>query len=829
MPVSPEQWTQIKALFEEALSLPGAERAQFLDNRCGDDDEIRVEVERLLASEKQAEEYFDTLGEHISGATSTPDPAPETIDAWRIVGEAGRGGMGAVYEAVRDDGLFDQRVAIKVVDSHAPGIVKRFEQERRLLGKLEHPNICRVLDAGALEDGRPYLVMEYVDGEPITMYADQRSLTLEKRLQLFIEVCNAVSFAHKHLIIHRDLKPSNVFVAQDGTVKLLDFGIATIVREDETPDQLLTDTGKQLLTPHFAAPEQVLNGVVTTSTDVYALGVLLYVLLTGNRPFGPTDSSRHEVEREVLEREPTAPSMRVMSSAEERKQSSTNPAWLSRRLKGDLDRIVLKALRKEPERRYVSVEALGRDIQRHLDGLPVEARSATIGYRARSFFKRHRAGVVASALVLAVLVTGSAWFMNRIATERDRAEYVSEFLADILARADESGANPTALLPLLDPAVEQAERELASEPATQADVFQVVGTLYGRSGRSDLARTLTRRALDIREALYPGGHEDIAESLYEMGDLFIGVDRDSSVFYFRQSAEHYRSLSGEDSDELAWSLLQWARMLPEDHPEKTQLFEEAVAMMRRVHGERSTEVADAMHEYYVLGYGGGTHEQIIDAFEQSIEIYAENGLEGHPYSIHAMHNLGLGLDKEDPERALDLLQRSVDLAKQHITRGTQGRLTMEVNLGATLNERGFYEEAHEILSESATEALRYLPDSASGLAQSHYWYGRNLLALARVDEAIGNLTHALEIQQFHEPEGPRAYRIVSELALAQHMASNQTDAERMIRRAVESLRDNPFWEERALRHALVITSSDVQQAQYRARLEELESNERPLD
>ncbi|MCH7637854.1 MAG: serine/threonine protein kinase [Bacteroidetes bacterium] len=760
MAVPPDRWMRVKALFAEVVALPHAERAPWFDEHLDGDAELRVEIERLLAAEADANRYFDTLGNKIQGTDDFEAEPPETIGIWRIVQEAGHGGMGRVYEAVREDGLFDQRVAIKVVESHAPRLVRRFQQERRILAGLEHPNICRLLDGGTLDDGRPYLVMEYVDGEPITAYADRNQLSVDERLILFAQVCEAVAYAHRHLIIHRDLKPSNVLVTDDGTAKLLDFGIATLMDEDGAPNHGLTQTGRRLLTPHYAAPEQILNQPITTATDVYALGILLYVLLTGHRPFGATGGSQHEIEQEVLKKEPTAPSTAVSKSAGKATDSGGQVLDLTkrgRRLRGDLDRIVLKALRKEPERRYASVEAFARDLQRHQEGLPVEARPATMGYRLNSFVKRHRTGVLITITGLILTSTLVTFFAVQITAERDRAEayadradQVNAFLTDILDAADDPTVDRSVLLKILEPATERAETELADDPDARAAVFHALGNLYARFGRWDLADSLLHNALLIRRELHTPPHPDIAESLYDIGYMYTESTPDSALQYFRAAAEMHRELHRGDHPELANSLVQWSRMMPQDDPEKRQRFEQGIEMIKRMFGERSPELAEAIHEYYVLGFSGGTPEELAAAFEEALDIYRETVGEQHPYALHAMNNLGmvlhdaLGRHKE----GLAFLARSVELGREVLPPADPDYATMAVNYGATLHERGQLQDADEVLSDIAETTARLLPENTAGIGQSHYWYGRNLLSLGRAEEAEAALRTAWEILRY---------------------------------------------------------------------------------
>ncbi|MEO1633392.1 MAG: serine/threonine-protein kinase, partial [Bacteroidota bacterium] len=335
------------------------------------DASLRTEVEALLAADAEAVVYFADLGEALADGALGADPAlGSKVGRWRLAERVGRGGMGTVYRAERADGVVEQTAALKLLDTMRPDVVARFAQERQILARLDHPSIARLLDGGATPEGRPYLVMEFVEGVPITDYAAQQRLSVDARLALFGDVCAAVQHAHQSLVVHRDLKPSNVLVTPEGRVKLLDFGIARLLEPGD--DDTLTRTEQRLLTPEYAAPEQVRGEAITTATDVYALGVLLYELLAGTRPFDLPQKVLHEVARVIVEEEPERPSTAVTRADV---LTLAGPAQtLRRRLAGDLDQICLKALRKAPARRYATPDALARDVQRHLDGHPVEAR-----------------------------------------------------------------------------------------------------------------------------------------------------------------------------------------------------------------------------------------------------------------------------------------------------------------------------------------------------------------------------------------------------------------------------------------------------------------------
>ena len=827
-----DHWTRVKPLLEAALARPPGARAAFLRAACdGEEGEVRAEVERLLALHAEADEFFDTLGRDLGRPDPDEAALPARVGPWRVVREVGRGGMGRVLLAERDDGAFAQRVAVKLVEPAAPGLARRLRRERRILAGLDHEAIARLLDGGALPDGRPYLVMEYVAGEPLTTYAAARGLPVEKRLTLFLQVCAAVAHAHRALVVHRDLKPSNIFVA-DGPaaegahgggaprVKLLDFGIAHLLAGDEDADGPgpPTRTGQRALTPVYAAPEQIRGEAVTTAADVYALGVLLYELLAGRRPFGRPSggAGQHALERAILEDEPPPPSAAVP------------PGPLRRRLRGDLDRIVLKAMAKEPPQRYGSAEALARDVERHLDGRPVEARPATVGYRARRFLRRHRAGAVAAAAVGALLVALGGLHTVRVAAERDRAEAAalraertSAFLTDLLAGASDPTADAAALLRLLEPAVGRAERELGAEPDAQAAVFYTIGRLYGRLGRPDRAGALLRRALALRRAHQPAPSADVAAALYALGLLHLARP-DSAQAYFGEAAELRRVLArGADDHDLAWALLQGARVLPKGDPAKRARFAEALGMLERLHGPRSPAVAEALHEYYVLGLADGTPADYEAAFARALALYEENGLGRSPAALHDMYNLGLLREgRGDHEGAFALFRRAIALGREVLPPGNASLTTMTTNYGASLHERGRLAEADRVLAGVAEATRRTLPDSAAAVGHSHYWYGRNLLALGRSREAEAALRTADAVASLLAPGSVRHHRIRIELAWALARQGRHAEAEPLLLEADEPLRGSRYERPTLERLAALYeaTGRPDAAAPYRARL-----------
>jgi non-specific serine/threonine protein kinase/serine/threonine-protein kinase len=402
-------WQRSKEVFQAALACAPDARDAFLDEACGSDGALRVAVDRLLAAHDAAGGFLSQpIGLDRDGAEEAVglDASPQRIGPYQILDTIARGGMGVVYRAVRDDDAFRKTVALKLVRGgrRSEYFQRRFRQERQILARFQHPNVATVLDGGTTEDGQPYLVMEYVEGQPITDFCAARGMGTRERLALFRTVCGAVQYAHQNLVVHRDIKPANVFVDGQGTAKLLDFGIAKLLASGVEPELAPTATVLPMLTPEYASPEQVRGQPVTTASDVYSLGVLLYELLAGRRPYEVQADSLEAIVQAVCQTEPKAPSEAVTErSGTERSAGKRPPAS---ELRGDLDTIVLKALRKEPERRYRTAHELSEDLRRHLEGLPVTARADAIGYRAGKFVRRHRTAVAAAFLVAASLVVG---------------------------------------------------------------------------------------------------------------------------------------------------------------------------------------------------------------------------------------------------------------------------------------------------------------------------------------------------------------------------------------------------------------------------------------
>jgi len=539
-----DRWHTVDALFAEALDHPPEERAAFLDAACGDDDELRDAVAQLLAASDASATFLESARAlDWAAPLLMPPEAPDAqVGPYRIERELGRGGMGTVYLATRDD--VHKQVALKLVRAPLadPARIDRFLQERTVLAQLDHPHIARLLDAGTTADGMPYFAMEYVDGCPIDRYGDDHRLSIDERLALFETVCEAVQHAHQNLVVHRDLKPSNILVTDDGTVKLLDFGVAKLLADVPGGGAVpRTRTGARLLTPEYAAPEQIIGQPLSTGTDVYALGVLLFELLTGRRPYDVRGRRPSEVERIICDTPPTKPSTAVYrhpaaasggeapsSHQEGARTRQASAEALPQRLRGDLDAIVLKALRKEPERRYRSAGDLGDDIRRHRTNQPVRARPDTLGYRTRKFLSRNQWSVVA-ATALVLLLAGFATLhttrvtqeRNRAQTEAEKAREVSAFLVDLFEAANPAVTQGDTLTAydLLDRGAARAAA-LSDRPTIQAQLFDAVGRAYTSLGEYPQADSLLHRALSLQRSTYGAGSRAVADAEYALGLLY---------------------------------------------------------------------------------------------------------------------------------------------------------------------------------------------------------------------------------------------------------------------------------------------------------------------
>jgi serine/threonine-protein kinase len=697
-----EAWHVVERLLDAALDLPPNEQSAFLEREC-DDDALRSRLRVLLSAAAASGSFLERPAQEVASALVAEAVAEraaeqrhalptERIGPYRLVGEVGRGGMGAVYLAERDDEEFHRRAAIKLVHSAAaPGLNARFLAERQILASLDHPNIARLYDGGTTDGGTSYLVMEYIDGRRVDAYCDEKALSVDQRLALFETVCDAVQFAHQNMVVHRDLKPSNVLVTEDGAVKLLDFGVAKLL-DPLRPAADLTQTAFVPMTPAYASPEQLRGEPISTATDVYALGVLLHELVAGVGPYDVTGRTPSEIEQLVAEREPLRPSSVVRSSQEAAAIASlraTTPKGLSRRLRGDLDNIVLTALRKEVRNRYRSVYHLRDDVRRERDGLPVSARAPTFGYLAGKFVRRNRVGVAAAGLVLLSLVAGlagTAWQARAAEREARRATEVRDFVVGLFESSDPDSTKgrTVTVLELLDRGAARLDSGLTGEPALRSDMLGVVGRMYLELGQYDRARRLLEEALTVRRGLGRAVMAtDIAESAADLAavlreqaeyDVAESLSREAlavrrgradsepaalssslgdlaSIMSLRGDADGADSLYREalaidgrldDSEALATHLDQYGIALwrAARYEESQRVLEDALAMRRMLYGRQHTLVATTLLNLSTTVIESGDYARAEALVGECLEIRRTLLGEAHPHVASALNNLG---------------------------------------------------------------------------------------------------------------------------------------------------------------------------------------------
>ncbi len=818
------RWQRAKELFHDALERDPDDRAAFLQTACGDDQALRAEVEGMLAA--------DGGGNFLRTPTARdefaiPDGRADErrvgslVGAYRLERVIGAGGMGSVFAASRADGQYEKTVAVKLIKRgfESDDALRRFLRERQLLANLDHPNIARLLDGGVTDDGQPYLVMEYVEGVPITEYADNQKLPTSQRLLLFRQVCAGVQYIHQNLIVHRDLKPANILVAADGVPKLLDFGIAKLL--DDAPAAgagAMTVTGMQVMTPEHASPEQVSGQAISTATDIYSLGIILYELLTGHRPYRFDSNRPQDIERVICEAELQKPSTAIRRVVEVRSSDGSSvvrltpeivssmrdgePQRLRRRLSGDLDNIVLMALRKEPQRRYESAQQFAEDIRRHQVGLPVIARADTMGYRASKFIRRHSLGVLATAVVLLSLVGGVAvagWQARVAARQRDAAESaheqtkeVSAFIEAMLSSVDPANTRgrDVTLREMLDAAASRVAVELRDQPEVEAAVRMVIGTTYQKLGLYAEARTHLERALELRRASVGNTHIDTLISMNSLAALLLDQGHLAEAEPLMQEvlALHRRQLGDNHIETIIATnnyatLLKDLGRLAEAEPLQREAYERMRARLGPAHSDtlaagcnlgtlllalgRPDEAEPLMREIVTncAGDGGADHPVTLYAntilatalgklgrtadaehiLRETIEHQRRVLGPTHPNTLASINNLASLLQGQgDLVAAQALIKEALASVDGVLDERHPFRLAMQCNLASILLELGRPAEAAPIFAESLATHAEVLGAEHFGTLIVQTGLGKCLTALERFEEAETHLTAAYE-------------------------------------------------------------------------------------
>jgi serine/threonine protein kinase len=779
-PVDPDRWRVLSPYLDEALDLASDEdRATWLRSLSARDAELAADLRSLLDEHHAVHEsgFLEGAVPSVLHPASTASLGGQIVGSYRLLSLIGEGGMGSVWLAERCDGRFEGRAAVKLLNIALMGraVEGRFRREGHILARVTHPHIAHLIDAGVTAGGQPYLVLELVEGQHIDRYCADHALSLDARLRLFLDVLDAVSHAHANLIVHRDIKPPNVLVSTDGKVKLLDFGIAKLIADEASPDGMpalgtsaLTRDGGAPLTPEFAAPEQLTRGPVTTATDVYALGVLLYVLLTGQHPAGEALGSPATLVRAVVEDEPRRMSEVVVGRTEasgalarHATQCGTAPSKLRRALRGDLDTIVAKALKKEPAERYGSVPALADDLRRYLRGEPIGARPDTMRYRAAKFAGRHVRGIAASVAVLVLMTAVTAFYTTRLAAERDRAQReaakaakVSEVLTGLLMSADpiSNRATPGGLTVrgLLDGGTEQVQKALADQPEARAEILSVLGRLYRQFGVYDKAQSLLEQALASGEQVFGPEHLRLAQTLNQLGAVLTDKgDYAAAAQTLERALEMRRHLLGSEHADVAVTMVELGRVYQDrgfnDRSEPLQ--RDALAIRRRVLGPDHPETAVSMSALgSVLRLKGdlGGAELLL---RQCLELNRRTRGERHANSGTTLHDLGLiALTRRDYPAAEALFLESMGIHRQAL--GDTHPLVASAlnNLAHVWAARGRHDEAAAALQQALAIARTALGNDHQLVAI----YGINLavvhVASGKPREAVPLLQEGLRIR-----------------------------------------------------------------------------------
>ena len=732
-----ERWEEVSEILDRAFDLEPAERPRFLDKTCGTDGVLRRRLERLLATDEQSGDFLSRPIFSLHGNEE------DRIGPYRLVRSLGRGGMGAVYLAERDDGEFKQTVALKLL---RPGfdseeVLNRFGAERQILAQLTHDNVSRLLDGGT-DRGRPYFVMEHVDGQPIDDYCDEQRLNVGKRVELFRSVCEAVHFAHRNLVVHRDLKPGNILVTASGRVKLLDFGIAKLLRNDPAlPHAQLVHTGTLVpapMTPYYASPEQVRGELVTTASDVYSLGVVLYELLTGHRPLHFETLTPQDVARAVCEEMPRRPSTVVKEAWEVREADGTtrqvapesisehrdtDTKRLRRALRGDLDNIVMTALRKEPSRRFSSVENLSEDLRRYLERLPVRSRADTLGYRSAKFVQRNAQSLVAAAAIvflalglttMTVASKGQKARIGRLDAELGREQKLSgsvtTFLVNVLKSTDSSrtGGRTLTVREAFDAAATHLGTELNDAPEVEATLADAIGGVYRDLEFYNEARPFLEEALALRREALGEEHPLVAESLHNLATLERHFDKERADELMREALEKQRRVYPNGHPDLARGLNNFAAYVRREGrlEEAEELAREALAMKLQLFGGEDPEVASTLNTLASIRRDQNDFGEAEKLFRRTVDIRRKAEPDSKNLAT-VLDNLADLLGRKNRlDEALPLHQEALRIRRQLYPEGHRYVVQSLHNTGYLQVLRGQHEEAGRLFAEALTMSER---------------------------------------------------------------------------------------------------------------------------
>ncbi len=838
-----DPWSEpIAKAFHELRGLPPAARAERLRQLCGDDRARRRELETLLEHHDEPLELlerpplpgFSLTGHGAPGAHRDP-LIGRAIGPYRLEQQIASGGMGAVYRGARADGLLEQTVAVKLMQPwrRSDELVLRFQSEWQTLANLNHPNIAQLLDAGVTDDGMPYLVMEFIDGLPLDAYCDERALPVGERLALFQTIARTVHFAHQNLVVHRDLKPANIVVTTSGVPKLLDFGIAKLLQPHAAEGEA-AQTVTRMMTPDYASPEQLRGEAVTTATDVYSLGVLLYELLCGTKPHRWTTSSLGQIES-TLDTDPPRPSTAVVRGMPEEgsgeggdtesiaQRRASTPHKLQRHLRGDLDNIVMMAMRKDATRRYASAEQLAEDIRRHLGGHPVVARPDTVRYRLRKFVARNRVATAAGILAVVAIAAGTvatAWQAGIAEQERDlardagtaaaaeadharieaaSAQRLAEMLIDafLVAAPRRTAAETDKVKRLLDRHVIATRREFSGRDHLRANLLDALGRVYLHVDLFDEAEVLIEDAAAIRRATFAEDSLEYALSLDSLGNLaYRRGQHDLAARHFGAALELHRTLDNgvhTDVAKAANNLAVALRLLGRIDEART-LHEEALALRRAKHGDAHRLVAESVNNLAAIHLDVGDLQRAEECMQQVLEIRRASLGEEHPRLAQALNNLAsIAFRRRDYDAAERHMRAAIALYRTIPGVELDGLAGALSNLATLLRSRGKTEEALVVAEESLQLHRRRLgSDEHPQVAETLKVLAEIAHTLGRDDEAQRRFAEVVESVRRLYPAGhAKIGEALCNYGTSLNRTRRPTVSEPLLREALEIFRASP--------------------------------------
>ena len=827
-----QNWKKIKSIFESAIELPNNQRNDFIEKECSGDNSIKKEVEGLLFAYENSGNFLEESEIDLAFLRNDEDDDSfigMQFGAYKIERKIGTGGMAHVYLARRADNEFNQTAALKIIKRgmDTEEIIKRFKHERQTLANLDHQNIAKLIDGGTTERGLPFFLMEYIDGIPITEYCDHNKLSVDQRLELFIKVCSAVNYAHQNLIVHRDLKPSNILITGNGIPKLLDFGIAKLLSDEHSSNTMpLTREGSKLMTIEYASPEQVKGGKITTASDIYSLGVLLYELLTGHLPHNFKNKFPHEIEKVITSVYPEKPStiitkssktynedgeLNEVSAEEISKLRSSNVEKLKRRLSGDIDKIILMALKKEPERRYSSVQQLSEDISHYVEGRPVSAHIDSLWYRSNKFISRHKLGAAAFVIINLLLISGIAaviWQANIAKMQRDKAtleaaksNQINKFLNEILSSVDPSKeGKDVKVVEVLDKASKKIQTELQNQPEIESEIRTTLGITFQNLGLYDQGIIQLGRALQLKDSVFGNnietamGFKNLALVYHYKGNL------DTAKYLYEKSLEILRSIVKPPNAKFAEALNDYGTLQMDlsKYDDAKNSFEESLKNYVKLYNKEHKDVASTYNnlalDFHYLNELDSAEKYYTTAYELNRKIFGDSSL-SVTYNIN---NLAFVAQERGKYSAAEsLFNTAYNLRKKVLGANHPEVTVIKYNLGCSLFFMSKYKESEELILEAINDWKQKLDKNHSYFGDAYAFLGKVQNAEEKYDSAYQNLRHALQVRRkiFNE-KNPLIVFTESELGKSLLGLKKYSEAENLLLSDLAKINDDKSYDKK---------------------------------